>query len=345
MITTLLAIPLRRIGQRKPAPALQPRRAPVFDGTYCFVAGSNAYLGCLEWIEGMPVELSQLTANRAVLEVRFENAVLLWDRAGSIFSDIRRLYPGIEFKNIQPNQQLTRLTPKIEFSMSIDRAFIVNSKPSVDFSELKKVGGEIFPLLIRSLEIADFTRIGLRILFQREFPNKGACADYILEALPSLERRGKHFGMDARVTDPEIALRWEGETVGCFVRFNVIGNKLKVDIPPEFKGVDPIDKELHFIQLERRLLRTRSYRDFKVQCTGTNRGLVQNHTARCRRVFEWLSLPAPRLFRFRVIQVLMRPQRQYRSRQKSLEITTEGHQPRHEKQQLKTSMDRPEASL
>jgi hypothetical protein len=154
----------------------------------------------------MSVELSQLTVNRAVLELRFEHAVLLWDRTGSIFTEIRKLHAAIDFKNTQPNEQTTRLTPNLEFQMAVDRAFIVSARPSSDLSELKKACGDIFPIVIKGLEIVDLTRIGLRILSQKDFPNKADCAHFILERMPNLRRTGKHFGMEASVTDPEIAL-------------------------------------------------------------------------------------------------------------------------------------------
>jgi hypothetical protein len=34
------------------------------------------------------------------------------------------------------------------------------------------------------------------------------------------------------------------------VRLNVIGNRIKVDTPPDFPGIEPIDLERNFVQLD-----------------------------------------------------------------------------------------------
>ncbi len=198
----------------------------------------------------MPIDLSQLTSTRAVLEIRYEPAILLWDRTGSIFAEIRKLYPAIEFKNTQPNQQIVRLKPNLELSFNLDRAVIVSGKESSDCSELKKAGGDVFPIVLRNLEIVDLKRIGLRVVMQKEFPTKIDAGKYILERMPTLNRKGKYFGLEANVTDPEISLRWEGETIGCMVRLSVIGHTLKVEIPIEFPDLDPIDLERHSATLD-----------------------------------------------------------------------------------------------
>lgn len=183
----------------------------------------------------MAFDLSQFSVNRAVIEVRYEFAPLLWDRAGTIASEIKRKhYPKLELRQVAPNNQNMRLLPDLELSLQTDKCFFICRKPSSDLSELKISSAKVFPTVIERLELTDFTRVGLRIFFQKPFPTKQECADYLLNAVPFLRRKGKHFNIEADVIDPEIALRWEGKATGCSVRVNVIDAKLNIDIPFEF---------------------------------------------------------------------------------------------------------------
>jgi hypothetical protein len=183
----------------------------------------------------MALELSQFSVNRAAFEVRYDFAALLWDRAGVINSEIRKKhYPKLENRQVDPNNQSLRLAPNLELSVQTDKSFIVCKDPSSDLGELNAAASKLFPIIIQRLELTDFTRIGLRIFFRKTFSTKQECAEFMLNAVPYLRRHGKHFNIEAEVTDPTIALRWEGKTTGCLATFRVIEAKLNIDVPFEF---------------------------------------------------------------------------------------------------------------
>jgi hypothetical protein len=188
----------------------------------------------------MTLELSQLTLNRAVFEIRYSHAVLLWDRTGRIFAEIRKLYPAIEFKNITPNQQAVRLTPDLELSIGIDRAHVVSAPRGSDLSVLQKATTAIFAILIEHLELQNLTRLGLRVFYEKAFESKEARSAFVVNNAPFLQRSGKAFGIEGKVLDPEVVLRWENETVGCHVRFQSVGTKFEVEIPLQVQNVEPI---------------------------------------------------------------------------------------------------------
>lgn len=183
----------------------------------------------------MAFDLSQFSVNRATLEVRFDFAFALWDRAGGIASDLRKIhFPNLQSKQAEPNLQVLQLAPQVQCSIQADKAFIICGAPTSNLLTLKEASAKFFPLIIERLELVDFTRIGLRIFFQRRLPTKAACAEYIIANVPYLRRKGKFFNIETNPTDPVLALRWEGPATGCLLNLNIVDAKLKLDIPFDF---------------------------------------------------------------------------------------------------------------
>jgi hypothetical protein len=182
----------------------------------------------------MPFNLAQFVVQQAVLEIRYAQAFTLWDRTGAIWHQVQRKYPEAKAKVTQPNQIIVRIADRIEGQLAIDRAHAAVFYPSSDLKSLKEVANVFLSATISQLEIADLSRIGLRVFYEQTFKERQAAADAVIGNVRLPKASGKNFNVEGRLLDPEVALRWEGPATGCLVRVQALEQTLDIDIPPEF---------------------------------------------------------------------------------------------------------------
>jgi hypothetical protein len=196
------------------------------------------------------LDRSLFKIQKAVLEIRYDPAYLLWDRAGIITEELRKLFPTLSRKQISPNQQVLKLTDDMVISVEIDKAHLVNYFPQKDLEKFRSACGKAFPVVIDKLERSNLIRIGFRIFFEKRFETNDETAVFVIDHLPAYKRSGKYFNIDGAIRDPDLSLRWEGETTGCLVRFQAMQAKLEVEVPAEFGNIDSINEEKKYVQLD-----------------------------------------------------------------------------------------------
>lgn len=198
----------------------------------------------------MRVDLTQFSINRATIEIRFSRAFLLWDRAGMIWHEISRHYPKLSIDKAQPNQITARLTDTLIAEVSAEKAHLETYAPEPDASNLGEAASPVFNNLVRALEITDLTRIGFRVFFEKRFNSKDAADEFALEHDLFPKPEGKHFNISGRLKDPELSVRWEGDTTGCYVRFDTGRRKLEAQVPPIFRGIELPSAEVFVAALD-----------------------------------------------------------------------------------------------
>jgi hypothetical protein len=189
----------------------------------------------------MALNLSEFRINRAVVELRYAPAFLLWDRAGLTWQNMRRIYPAIKLmENPQPNVQQIRVTKDFAAEIHLDRMNVQGFNLENNIEGLGRVSGHIFTEALKNLEIVDLTRIGCRIYFEKAFKTKELLNQAAFEIVPTLKRSGKKVlnieGGIAR--EPRLALRFEGPTTGCLLQIYTVDQKLEIEAPQEFSEME-----------------------------------------------------------------------------------------------------------
>lgn len=184
----------------------------------------------------------------AVCEVRYEEAFLLYDHTGRIAESLRKHFTDFKVLAAAPQQSSFQ---------SKEGSFVVELKAS-RFST-KMAGGKLdsfarhsklfFDCVTSSLETKVFTRIGLRVIFRKDFKNLADAQSELdglsLTKLESTERFG--------VSGPpiEVIFRWQDEQVGTMFRMKVETTKVDVELPPEIEPETPdLHKSFHGLHLD-----------------------------------------------------------------------------------------------
>lgn len=191
----------------------------------------------------MPFDLSQFKVQKAVLEIRYAPAFLIWDRTGHIWNQVQSAFPDLKSQKVQPNLQSLMLNKTINATLAIENSHLAGRNLPNDLKPFSDACQIFFPIIVTELKLANLTRIGFRIFYEKVFSSKDAdadkdaAADFALGNLPSFKRSGKFFNTDGRLRDVDFALRWEGENTGAFARVQTVQQKLETEIPAEFDNI------------------------------------------------------------------------------------------------------------
>lgn len=109
------------------------------------------------------MELSDFKIRQVIFEIRYDDAYILWDRAGAVSSDLTRIWPNLKLAEGTPNQQSLRSDDaSIQTGIASSNVVLIQPDNIVQFSEQIE---ETLRIWVASLEINKFSRIGTRVIY------------------------------------------------------------------------------------------------------------------------------------------------------------------------------------
>src|SRR5258706_10138270 len=123
------------------------------------------------------MELSDFKLETSSFEYRYGQSFLLWDKAGSIWTEAVQRWPKLKLVRGEPGVTTFTLDNLYELAVSIDKVHVISHFPSIEnFVELC----EAFTTMThRQLELRQFTRLGFRLIYFRQFPTKETASDAV----------------------------------------------------------------------------------------------------------------------------------------------------------------------
>lgn len=180
------------------------------------------------------LQLEDFALESAAFEVRYENALMLWDRAGTTWTEVEQALPGLKLIGAEPAKTAFQLDRRFQMTVALEMANVIAVKPSKqDLEEqLPKIADEVIDSMVRNLRIRAFTRVGFRLTFHREYKSQALATTAVLGVgllnVPSDETGIKA----AALIRPRATFRWDNESEGCMVQ--VYAEKRKVEVQPAF---------------------------------------------------------------------------------------------------------------
>lgn len=188
-------------------------------------------------------DLSQFTLRQAVFEIRYKEAYLLWDRAGQLWEAANNKWPNLKWVDIKPAKQLFKLNDTYELNVELSKAHLSDTKPSSSLKNFIEHSESFLNLATQTLNISEFTRLGFRLIYIRDYPDKISAANSMLDTKMIKTPEGKHFNISGKVLLPMYSLRWESETKGVRVTLQVQDKKIEFEAPIGLKEVPSINLE------------------------------------------------------------------------------------------------------
>lgn len=181
---------------------------------------------------------------RAVLEVRYPGAYLHWDRAGALWTEMTRKWPDLTNVKGTPVQTVFARPGKHQLAVEMQQARIIEFLPHSSLKSFAESAAWFVDVVVRSLEIHTFTRVGLRQIFFLRSSGSEKAAETVLESgLLKIPDSGFLGMQQRRVLFPEYAVRCEGEATGARVSLKAIQRSFEREPEPMIGETEPWREE------------------------------------------------------------------------------------------------------
>jgi hypothetical protein len=180
----------------------------------------------------MTLSVDDFKIHRAICEIRYEDAHLLFDHTGRTLQNMKSAFTDLKVTSAAPNQTTGRCK---EGAFALELAASRFSAENPD-SKLEAFGvrcKNFFEIVIDSLELKVFTRIGLRVLYRADTTDLDKARKKLNEL--ELVNRPSELRYEASEEPEELILRWQNDEVGTMLRLKAEKGTVDVVLPPELE--------------------------------------------------------------------------------------------------------------
>ena len=177
------------------------------------------------------MDLIDFELEQSIFEYRYSPSYLHWDKAGALWNDAQIKWPKLKVKRGEPNVTSFVLDNAYEFAVTPEKASVVCFFPKSDLADFIEKVDYSLKATTKQLEITQYTRVGLRLLYVKTYPNLESVSAAFLERKFLNLPDGPHFGFEGSFSLPEFAVRWEGSSAGVTIRVRTEGRKIDFDPP------------------------------------------------------------------------------------------------------------------
>jgi hypothetical protein len=188
--------------------------------------------------------------DRAVLETRYPNGYMFWDRAGIVWSEAIQRWSDLEFVSAEPAKTSFRLGTKYQFDAELGQSRTLAFLPDSSLNGLIEIAKPFYEIVFKHLEVKVLSRIGLRCLLFREFATKEEAVEAIISTRLVHVPSGPHFGIQSPPAT-EASIIWEDEVRGT--RFHLAYQRREYQLQPPADlqhRVKPLSITIHGVLLD-----------------------------------------------------------------------------------------------
>jgi hypothetical protein len=196
------------------------------------------------------LDLDQFTLATVTFEARTEPNFLQWDRAGQLWSAFLVKRPNLELVNASPDNTLFQDSTTISFALSLKpneghtSLVVTEQRPHPSLKNIIEGIEQFIDITSEALEFDEFTRIGIRLYFVKDFEDLTKASEALLATRLLLYPEGPHFGIEGKPTQPAYVLRWEDGKKGVTIRMQVEKRLMEFNPPAEMTGIEAFRKEV-----------------------------------------------------------------------------------------------------
>lgn len=193
------------------------------------------------------MEFQNLKLEKAVIEIRYPKAYLLWDRAGSLWTKVLKNWPTLSNIEANPAKTVFRLDLEAvyELVVELEAARVVAHRPKQNLVEFQSIVSTFLAITAEMLDIEQFARVGFRLIYCHETATREA-ADELMTHLNLIRvPEGQYFGLQKKTISPALTIKFTGEEVGATVRINSQTQVIDFVPAPGFFEMEAINKQSH----------------------------------------------------------------------------------------------------
>lgn len=187
----------------------------------------------------MSLHISQFKLKKVAYEVRYRDAFLLFDRTGILLEDARKKWPTIKLESAEPKISAFKIDYRYSLQIKIDSAAIIAYNPKPSLEEFIEDAKSFETLVRKTLEIVEYTRVGFKPTYHKEYKNKESATEDIVSSLGLKNISGKHFNIEGILSNITYEHRWEDDLFGLASQLWSEERTWDFNPPLEAEGLKP----------------------------------------------------------------------------------------------------------
>ncbi len=179
-----------------------------------------------------------------VIQFQYNEAFLLWDRAGAITKRLATIWPETKIREVVPNQQAIT-GPGFQILTGLNQSLItLRGARSLHSSRVTQVS-ETFEVWREMLELKQIKRISARTIFTRKFAGLLEANKFLFDLNVVRWPTEKVFDQPAETprNGVEVAFRFESDTAFTILRFRAEETRFEMELDADFFD-EPLKKSL-----------------------------------------------------------------------------------------------------
>jgi hypothetical protein len=189
-----------------------------------------------------PFPLSSFQQTQVTLELRFEEAFVLWDTTGALWETVRRQFKTLKQVQISANQTAFNGDNRFALVVSLDRAVITDHKPSGGATSTFDVMSKFTETVLHTLRVTMLKRVGTRFIYSLRCKDAEDARAKLAKALPLSFGGTEFFNVKPKRAAPLLKIDVGDGELGYTVQLNSNERKYEFSPPPE---VSALNLELH----------------------------------------------------------------------------------------------------
>lgn len=198
------------------------------------------------------VPISRFRRRQATLELRYDDAFYLWDKAGSICESLRPLFGELRNRDASPSQITFIADDRYGIQIGLNRIILVDHAFSRDTGPSLKIFQSITTTALKSLRVEALTRVGTRFQLVNTMDTKDQAREFINSLRLNSFPPGKLFGIEPVSMNPSYKLEVDGGDFCYIAQIYTQTRSADVDLSPDFAdlGLPKKSKKIEEVALD-----------------------------------------------------------------------------------------------
>ena len=192
------------------------------------------------------LDLSTFEHESVTIEVRFAEALSLWDKAGATWQKISEKVSGLSLQNADPRTQVFWVDDRFEMAIELKRAVVVEHRPKGSLEKFSELATHLIDALQNQLSVTEFSRVGCRATYWKPMSSLHAASEAMIDGgVPACPGHAV-LGKDANLGELEYRAQYEAKNFGLLLAVRSQSRKLTYNAPINFSHLVKIDAEETF---------------------------------------------------------------------------------------------------
>jgi hypothetical protein len=193
----------------------------------------------------VPAEFSSFQKRQLIFEARYDDAYLLWDRTGVLWTSLQQFFKTLKRGEVRPDRQTFHADGRFNIQITLNRVSFTDFAPDASWEKSFQVVESCFLEAVAILGVRVLNRVGTRFQYAVETKSiedaRKRATEYGWAIFP-----GKLFQIDPTSVAPAFKIEADDGEIGYIAQMYAQERKVEMDPPPDAlaAGLEAVKKSV-----------------------------------------------------------------------------------------------------